>query len=187
MKQLVLLLLAAAGIASWSFQSEETVHTLYPGKGMDKNVRIGTTSRSQIVDLFGVEFREINHYDVNEHEDHTMDTAISFIEQRYDKLGISFCYRYDSIVTGIQVRKPCHAVTDKGVLLGKALMADADALYGTSEWTYTDRLMLKEHDGIAFMTSFDGKFPITEGTQNAGLKKKISEIDIYNGIIDLYR
>lgn len=183
-----LFLFSLATLVLLAFTGEATVHTLYPLKGMDDDIRFKKTSREEIIAKFGNEYTLRREYRKVE-TDEKNDSVLNRIIQEYPKAGISFFYAaWDTTkIVGLTVSRDFASKTDKGIRAGISTIAQAQVIYGPAEWKYNDHFMFKEYPGISFVVPFDGKFPVSEATQNAALKKKIAAIDIYFSSVNTNR
>jgi hypothetical protein len=183
-----LLLFTFGTLLLFAFTGETTVHVLSPLKGMDDDIRFKKTSREEIITKFGNEYTLRREYRTAETGE-KKDSVLNRIIQDYPKAGISFMYAaWDTTkIVGITITKDFPSKTDKGIRAGISTIAQAQVVYGPAEWKYSDHFMFKEYPGISFVVPFDGKFPVSQATENAALKKKIAAIDIYFSSVNTNR
>lgn len=175
-KTLVLsFLLFIAAVSFLSFVAEEQ-HQLTPGKGIDNDVLLGQTTRAEVTAKYGEDFKELKHYIK---KDDGSDTLYS-IQQRYEKLGLSFYYKPGKdVFFSISVRHPFNGVSDKGIVPGVSTMQDVVDKYGDVAWYSTGATMIKQYDGIKFIVPVEAKYPISEKAKNKAIKMKVHEIVLF--------
>ena len=185
MKKSIRIFLFLLPLISFAFTDGETKHILYPGKGMDENIVFKKTTRDEIVKLFGTDFTISRSFIKS--EENPNDSTLNRLFLEYPKTGIRFVFAsWDTnSVVGISVNKLFPAKTDKGFEIGELTMQEVEITYGKTEWSFTGKSMFKQYSGIAFCVPFDGKFPVSKQNMEAAEKKKISEIDIYFGYVNL--
>lgn len=173
MKNLTFIPVLAAGLISLSF-IQQTLGLLIPGVGIENYVTINATTKNEIKIKYGNDYKEVNHYS----EVGTGKTLFS-VEYVYKKQGVTFYFKPDrDTVFAIHVMPPYKAKTSQGIVLGTSTMQDVQDAYGKVEWSFTNTQMFLEYPGIAFYLPFNGKFPVSEQTQNDALKKKVTMIGI---------
>ncbi len=169
------LLLFTAAISFLSFMAEEQ-HQLVPGKGIDNEIILGQTTRTEVTAKYGEDFKELRHYIK---KDDGSDTLYS-IQQRYEKLGLSFYYKPGKdVFFSIHVRHPFNGVTDKGIVPGVSTMQDVIDKYGDVPWYSTGMKMIKQYEGIKFSVPVEAKYPISEKAKNKATKMKVHEIVLF--------
>lgn len=171
-----------------AFTGEQVMHQLIPQKGMDDLVVFKKTKRDEIIARFGKNYRLVREY-VRWNEETPNDTVLNRIWQHYDSAGISFTYLTSdtNLVAGLSVSGTFPAETKTGIHAGINTISQAELIYGPAEWTFSGKYMMKEYPGIAFVTEFDGKYPVSEAVQKAALKKKITAIDISFASVNVNR
>ncbi len=169
------LLLFIAAVSFLSFMAEEQ-HQLVPGKGIDNEVILGQTTRTEVTLKYGDDFKLISHY-IKKSDG--SDTLYS-VQQRYEKLGLSFYSKPGKdVFFAIHVRHPFNGVSDKGIVPDVSTMQDVVDKYGDVAWYSTGVTMIKQYDGIKFIVPVEAKYPISEKAKNKAIKMKVHEIVLF--------
>lgn len=142
------------------------------GVGFDK-YELEKTSLLQIITDFGLSYKLI------ESEKH----SIYILE--YKKLGLTFYFddnNSNSLLQGIEFRKPFLGITETGIRLGKSTMNDVEEVYEELDWYSTNggEFWWSEHVGIEFGVLRDLKLLQYLLGEELHKQKKIIKINVVN-------
>lgn len=173
MKRIIIIPVLLSAMFSLSF-IQETLELLIPGVGIENYVTINATTKNEIKIKYGSDYKEVKHF-----TEFGEERKLFSIEYVYAKQGVSFYFRPDNdTVFALHAMPPYKAKTAKGIVLGTSTMQDVQDAYGKIEWSFTNTQMFLEYNGIAFYLPFNGKFPVSQETQDKALKKKVTMIGI---------
>ena len=142
---------------------------IFEGVGIE-NIVVGQSSKSNVIAILGEPYRLIEH------------NTYSF-EMTYEKLGLSFYYRYEDpqeTIFCISIRPPFIGMTTKGIVLGESTMQDVVATYGQPTWRTSDvsETWSSEYPGIEFHVEMDPTLPRYPLNKEVHINRTIVKINI---------
>lgn len=139
------------------------------GVGIESIV-VGQSVLSDTVARFGDDYKLIEHRQYS-------------YEARYEKLGLSFYYRYgdeQKKIFEIEVRPPFRGVTENGLLLGKSTLEEVEKKYWPIKFSMTvdSETHWFDYPGIEFHVAADKALRKASRRQGAYLKRRVSQINV---------
>lgn len=148
----------------------EDFKTIVPGVGFDQ-FAIGLTTKTDIVKAFGKSYIKHQYPETGgEIYSHSME---------YKKLGIEFYFfPKQKTIFAIHISAPFKGKTAEGIVLSQSTFKDVKNIYEEVSWSFSGQDIRMDLPGIAFLTTFNGTFPVSEEILNSYLDSTITGIAI---------